>query len=788
MSTAALPIDFTQQYLTPTFLAFSGSIGADTYTLYIADPVWTDELRLVFHQGLLVPEAMYGFLPKGAKKVVVSAVTEFLCQDARLESNGLRDPKRTPTGVSRRIRWLFGDFVDRERIRSTIRLTAHERASGNPRAVLFVGFRQKRRLSTNSKEVRTSRQLFAALLGKVSRLQKHLRSEAFDTLFELAQIFSPSNAVAQVEPSKLIGRSQYFSEVLRLALAATKADRSDGLATLHLVDRDKVALVLAGHCGTIEDTESAARARFDEGRGIISWAFVREGAVLVEDVRKGAFKDLYVPLKKSTRTQLAVPVQVGGETIGVVSLESSQRGAFCPRMVRSIWYAANKAAVAYMMYEARSQSDRTTDLLHGVLNICGRAVTGESSDALVDLATLVRAQAGASDVEVVPYDYIEKRFQAGGATYSSNQPREGGWTDHVALLGTAVWIDATQGGDRLLAQRWAGGEWAELPSEPEIPSLHPTLEGKSWRYHLGLVISATKRCNGVMWLRYKAAELPTPSEMKIVLRLADQSSLVLECMNRDREMAGQKIVERYADQIATALFRNRDLRFAGFPWIDGAVDQQPDGAPIGGDFWAAELIDDRNLGVVLGDAQHHGIAGAMNMLPLVSAWRTNAKASRSPVPMLERLAEAAAAVNTTCAAICFVLTHHSSKMYLTAAAAGESTLLVVRDGQELIRCPGRADLWGRTVTLGYPLDAPFMQESIELFEGDVLVAVTDGVSDCFGSLDEIADLVRRVDQLIRTPDRVVADIKSRALAESKRRNVPSDDMTIMAIRVGSLRP
>src|SRR5882672_1609379 len=133
-------LDTIKEILKSELKSEGGEILADSCTFYVRDPFWPDELRLIAMPGVQIPEPMHGFtFPPHSKKVVAEGRLEIFSPDsAELREDVGASRDKIP---SDRIH-LFGDFVERENVKSSARLT--HKASGRIEAVLFVNFVEKR--------------------------------------------------------------------------------------------------------------------------------------------------------------------------------------------------------------------------------------------------------------------------------------------------------------------------------------------------------------------------------------------------------------------------------------------------------------------------------------------------------------------------------------------------------------------------------------------------------------------------------------------------------------------
>ena len=113
---------------------------------------------------------------------------------------------------------------------------------------------------------------------------------------------------------------------------------------------DYVSFFRADEQGLILGAQEGAEAlpyelgeRLTCGEGIIGWALAHEVSVLVNDVSRDP---RFVPGRVEMQSELAVPVQLRERALGVLNLESRQRGAFSQDDVRLLEALAGQLAVA----------------------------------------------------------------------------------------------------------------------------------------------------------------------------------------------------------------------------------------------------------------------------------------------------------------------------------------------------------------------------------------------------------------------------------------------------------
>ncbi|HVQ39683.1 MAG TPA: serine/threonine-protein kinase, partial [Pyrinomonadaceae bacterium] len=135
----ATPNNVLSMRLNETLKIAMVDLGAISSTFYIRDPFWPAELHLVAMPGVKISEPMYGFsFPPHSKKVVAEGDAEIFSADTRFKKELREDTVWPRDQIDPAKRYLFGDFVEREGIKSSARLT--HRDGERIEAVMFVNF------------------------------------------------------------------------------------------------------------------------------------------------------------------------------------------------------------------------------------------------------------------------------------------------------------------------------------------------------------------------------------------------------------------------------------------------------------------------------------------------------------------------------------------------------------------------------------------------------------------------------------------------------------------------
>src|SRR5271157_5199656 len=343
------------------------ALGASSLTLYVQDPYWSDEYRLVCMPGVKIREPMYGFMfPETAKKAISEGAAEIYCPDG-IDPRMHDELPPLPKGIKEEWRLLFSSFAPREGVKSCARLF-HLSPQGTPAAILFVNFSRHEDFDELLKQ--RIRELLTRIIENLPTLSQYLKEIDAAPLAESVRILRPAQAVArstQESPATSEQLRIRFTNILKSCLEALGISESCGLGTIHLID-DSHVLRLAAYCGAITYIDRARAQDTSTGQGVISWVALRYRGVLISDLEHSPFGDIYIRLNDDVKSELAVPMIVDGNVVGVLNLECTRAKAFSPNSVRSIWYAANSAALAYHLSQHSS-------LTRKLLQICWAATS-----------------------------------------------------------------------------------------------------------------------------------------------------------------------------------------------------------------------------------------------------------------------------------------------------------------------------------------------------------------------------------------------------------------------------
>ncbi len=259
------------------------------------------------------------------------------------------------------------------------------------------------------------------------------------------------------------------------------------------------------------------------------------------------------------------------------------------------------------------------------------------------------------------------------------------------------------------------------------------------RSELLLPLAVRDKLLGFISLGPKRSEEPyTGSDVRLLKSVAAQTGLALENAN---------LLQTIADEVAQRERLNREVEIARevqerlFPQklppirgLDYAGHCRP-ALGVGGDYYDFLALPHGELGIAIGDVSGKGIAAALMMASLQASLRS--EATRAP----ENLAAAVGNINR------LVYEASSSNRYATffygqySPAEGRFDYVNAGHNAPMLFHRGGSDdtlvrLGPGGTVVGLLEDAQYMQGSVRLRPGDVLVAFTDGISEAMNVDDE----------------------------------------------------
>lgn len=178
------------------------------------------------------------------------------------------------------------------------------------------------------------------------------RSDRDAKLARLSVLYKISNILTTTHRGETVLR-----RILKEAVNATRATSG----TLVLIDR--ASGILNIEIAHNIDPKWSKQLKLRIGQGVTGWVALTGEPLLVGDVRRSPH---YIKIKTEIKSELAVPLIIGGETVGVINVDSNKRNAFTQGdMELLVAVAAQSAKVmqsANLYEENRLKAERLSTL------------------------------------------------------------------------------------------------------------------------------------------------------------------------------------------------------------------------------------------------------------------------------------------------------------------------------------------------------------------------------------------------------------------------------------------
>ncbi len=357
-------------------------------------------------------------------------------------------------------------------------------------------------------------------------------------------------------------------------------------------------------------------------------------------------------------------------------------------------------------------------------------------------------------------------------------------TPAITLPAESLTVKQLHEQPRALVQFDDPDSWVQLADEGEQASL------RQLQSELLLPLSLNKKLLGIMSLGPKQSEEPfSRTDIRLLDSVAAQTGLALE---------NGRLTAAIAAEVAARAKEKRDLEIARevqerlfpqeyppIPGLDYAGTCRP-ARGVGGDYYDFIQLQDRRLGIAIGDVSGKGIPAALLMATLRAYLRGAQTIHHQPdltwvMRHLNKLVYESSTSNRY--ATFFYAEFDPASRVLTYVNGGHNPPMLFRAHGDHANV-ARLDAGGPVI--GLMEDCDYTQGCITLEPGDLLVAFTDGVSEAMNAKDvewgEEA-LIKAVGACRRMPAHTLATALIDA-ADSFVAGAPqSDDMTTVVVRV-----
>lgn len=506
------------------------------------------------------------------------------------------------------------------------------------------------------------------------------------------------------------------------------------------------------------------RASIEEG--LVGWVARHGEVAIVGDVRQDP---RWLPDQTDVHSEVAVPLKVAGQVVGVLDVQSAETGAFNAEDAFILRTLADQIAVALETARLYAMQQEEAWVLNALLQIAQNIAEARDLDELLEVVVrlvpllvgvehcvlFARERHGDRFLAVHGYGVQRERLPA-----MSLAPGELPAFDRAAQEAVPVFISDQQERGTVGSSLWemmgAGLIW-----------LFPLLVGGE--------------VSGMLALGLEKPQVAlTPRQRTILDGLTRQAGIAIE----EARLRGEAIQrQRLEQELAVAREIQRSLLPAAGPELPGwSIDVAWESArQVGGDFYDFIRLPGNRLGIVIADVSDKGVPAALFMVLSRSLIRASALSHDSPAAALQRANRLIQEDSTTdmfVTAFYGVIDLQSGEMRYASGGHNPPFLCRASDGAIL-------SLEARGIILGVVEEAQWEECTVQLAPGDTLVLYTDGVTEAINSAEEQfgEERLRRTICRHRHADLGAARrALLAALEEFSEGQPPFDDITLVLVR------
>lgn len=398
---------------------------------------------------------------------------------------------------------------------------------------------------------------------------------------------------------------------------------------------------------------------------------------------------------------VTVPLLVGGETVGVLTVSSGSR--LSPADLDLLTRAADRIALGIdnaRLYEAERQVAERLRRMESIAQVAFRHLSVDE-DVLEHLLGQVRDVLGSDTAAMLEMDDEEQTLVA-RASMGFEEAVERG-----------VRVAVGRGFAGLVAERREPLRSSDV--EGELNLVSPLLRRNAIVSLLGVPVMVDDRVLGVLHVGASDARVWSDEDVALLELAAERLAVALD---------HSRMYER---EHAVAETLQRSLLPERLPEVPGAAlasRYRPGAADVevGGDWYDVIPLPSGRVGLAMGDVVSRGVRAASVMGQLRNALRAYALDGRPPASVLERLHEVLRTLERReMATLAYMVLDPGALSYTLASAGHPPPLVLTADGEVDLIDDGRGP------PLGAVADVVYSETSGVLPPGATLLLYTDGL-------------------------------------------------------------
>ncbi len=506
------------------------------------------------------------------------------------------------------------------------------------------------------------------------------------------------------------------------------------------------------------------RTSLDEG--LVGWVARNGEPVIAGDVRQDP---RWLPDQTDVLSEVAVPLTVADEVVGVLDVQSSERDAFDEEDLFILRTLADQIAVALESARLYAAQQEEAWVLNALLQVAQNIAQAPDLDDLLEVVVrLVPLLVGVERCVLFLRDRDEGGFRAihGYGTEEGALPE---------LFFTAGEMPAF---DRVV-QESSPVALVGQEEQSTVPAPLWKALGQATMWLFPLLVGG--EVSGVLVLGLgRGLTVLSARQHTILAGITHQAGIAIE-EARLRRLGAER--QRLEQELAVARDIQRSLLPACCPTAPGwSIDVAWEAArQVGGDFYDFVRLAENRLGVVIADVSDKGVPAALFMVLCRSLVRASAPGQHSPAETLRRvnrllLEDARAEMFVT---VFYAIIDLETGEMRYASAGHNPPMLCPADGGPM------ANLEAPGIILGVVKDAHLEDRSVRLAPGDTLVLYTDGATEAINAAEEQFGEARLAQVVCERRGQDLGEIRQallRALEEFRGDQPPFDDTTLVLVR------
>lgn len=475
---------------------------------------------------------------------------------------------------------------------------------------------------------------------------------------------------------------------------------------------------------------------------------------------------------------LAVPLRVGDQNLGIITLSHSTPGRYGHEAQAMTTTFASYAAVAIENARLYDSAQEQAYASAALLQVAQAIVSLNDLDEM--LGTIIRIMpilVGVERAALYQWD-AEHEVYRPSQQYGLSDDDENSFWNRSFHPGEFAFLDSCRGATGLMA--------CELPNQRGLNawlSVDPTQDinlGNPAALLYAVPIAVKNDLYGVILIEESAGGLRFRSRrLEIITGIAQQAALAIQNDLLQKEMVVRERLEtevQLARQIQQTFIPESLPQFTG--WELAA--RWKTARQVGGDFYDVFELPDGRLGLFIADVADKGVPAALFMALTRTLVRAAVIESSTPAEAMRRVND-------------LLIPDTRQGMFVTAVYAvldmEKNELTYVNAGHNpplWVDCEGEVSKLTRTaIALGVVTGEAVNQCTIQFQSGDSLFLYTDGLTEAFNAADVFFGEERLLDAIKEnscSSASELLDVVEKSLLNFVQDMPPADDLTMLVLR------